>query len=418
MKIKLFENYNLCIYYINKKYIYIMNFGQFLTYKGTNLDLVKTYAKEGNLIFAEITEGDDKGFYIFGGKAEGHLVFKADFDALLAQVTELVRLNDMPMAKDADGNDTEVRMTVVEYVTDALKNLADAASMDVIKEVRPAEGEDGKKATDDALPTELAVRTAIDSAVSAAITSLGTVLEFKGVLATKPATDTYKHGDFIIVDGTEYVLVETTTTDEGGQTVTTKSWEEIGVVKEAEAVISIGGASGVVTISNGLTVTGQDLSINLSGIAYAPIFKETVDGVEKDVDYSAIFGEEGDASVTNVKEALDDLYKDHKVISAALNDLSSRVTTIETTLAGLDTVSVTGDAGTYSDVEEVTDAENNTITYTVKNTLAKHSEGVEDEEGYVAPVAGLATDAYVAEAIRRALAWQVIEDEVPEVPAE
>lgn len=393
-----------------------MNFGQFLTYKGTNLELVKSYASEGNLIFAQIMEDGyvadkpethvTKSFYIFGGKAEGELVTKAAFDALLAQVTELVRLNDMDMTTDEEGN--PVRMTVVEYVTDALKNLADAASKGVTEEVRPAEGEDGKKATHDVLPTELAVRTAIDSAVSTAISSLGTVLEFKGVLATKPATDTYKHGDFIIVDGTEYVLVETTTTDEGGQTVTTKSWEEIGVVKEAEAVISIGGASGVVTISNGLTVTGQDLSINLSGIDYSPVFKETIDGQEKEDDYSAIFGETG--GVKNVKDALDDLYKDHKVISASLNDLSSRVTTIETTLAGLDTVSVTGDAGTYSDVEKAEDAENNTITYTVKNTLAVHVEGEEGEEGYVAPKSGLATDAYVAEAIRRALAWQVIED--------
>jgi hypothetical protein len=411
-----------------------MNFGQFLTYKGTNLDLVKSYATEGsgNLIFAEITGGDNQGFYIFGGKAQGLMVTKDVFDAykkgIETRIAELERLADMPKVKvqatDTEGNplfeadgktpvmvDGDKQMTVKEYVASVIAalQLGDASKLGTTITVRAA-----GTAVDNLLPTEKAVRDAIDSAISA----LGTVLEFKGVLATKPATDTYKHGDFIIVNGVEYVLVETTTTNEGGGTVTTKAWEEIGEVSTADAVTSIGGLAGVVNIANGLVATaeGNKISIDLEQISYAPVFTEKVDGEDTPVDYSKIFGEEGDAGVTNVKAALDDLYKDHKVIAASLNDHNSRIAALEALDHTHPTVS--GDATTFTTVTETKDGEEVT-DYKVSNTLAVHVEGEEGKEGYVAPVAGLATDAYVAEAIRRALAWQVITDPVtPEEPAE
>ena len=382
-----------------------MNFGQFLTYKGSNLDAVKAYAKDGNLIFAEITEGDNKGFYIFGGKAQGLMVTKEVFDAyktsIETRIAELERLADMTVVKGEDGS--ELRMTVSEYVASVIAELSlgDASKLGTTTTVNDAD-----TAVDTLLPTEKAVRTAIDNAISA----LGTVLEFKGVLATKPATDTYKHGDFIIVDGVEYVLVETTTTDEGGQTVTTKAWEEIGEVSTADAVTSIGGLAGVVNIAGGLvTAADNTISIDLEQISYSPVFTEKVDGVDTPVDYSAIFGEVG--GVTNVKAALDDLYKDHKVISASLNDHESRIAALEALDHTHPTVS--GDAETFTTVSETKDGEKVT-DYKVSTTLAKHEGAVE-----VAAATGLATDAYVAEAIRRALAWQVIEDPAtPEEPAE
>ena len=42
-------------------------FGNLITYKGKNLATAKdkAVAGNGNLVFAEITKGDDKGFYIF-----------------------------------------------------------------------------------------------------------------------------------------------------------------------------------------------------------------------------------------------------------------------------------------------------------------------------------------------------------------
>lgn len=370
-----------------------MNFGQFLTYKGSDLDTVKTYAKNGNLIFAEITgseDGKNDGFYIFGGKAEGLMVTREIFDTYKAsietRIAELERLADMPIPK-GEGED---RMTVVEYVASVIASLkteldlGTAANLDYTTTVRPQEGTDA--ATDDVLPTELAVRKAIDAAVS----SLGTVMEFKGVVEGEqlPAVDTYNAGDVIIWKGEEYVLG------------TDNAWHEIGQVVEDEAVRTLGGKAGVITLDGSLAMSeDKELSVVLEGISYSPIFKETVDGVEADVDYSKLFDKT--TGVTNVKAALDDLYKDHKVISASLNDHETRIAALEALDHTHPTVS--GDADTFTVVTETKNGDEVT-DYKVSNTLAVH----EAEDKSTPAVAGLATDAYVAEAIRRALAWQII----------
>lgn len=362
-----------------------MNFGQFLTYKGTDLNTVKTYAKDGNLIFAEITSGENQGFYIFGGKAQGLMVTKEVFDAYKAsietRIAELERLADMTLPE----GDGAVRMTVSQYVAAqiAALQLGDASKLGVTTEVR-ATG----TATDDVLPTELAVRTAIDAAVS----NLGTVMEFKGVVEGEqlPNVTGYNAGDVIIWKGEEYVLG------------TDNVWHEIGQVVEDEAVRTLGGKAGVITLDGSLAMSeSKELSVVLEGISYAPVFTENIDGVDTEVDYSKLFNEA--TGVTNVKEALDDLYKDHKVISASLVDQESRIVALEESLAGLDKVTVSGDDDTYSKVDPTTDADGN-VDYKVSNTLAVHAA----EDASTPAVAGLATDAYVAEAIRRALAWQEI----------
>jgi hypothetical protein len=79
------------------------NFGEFVTYKGKNIQIAKEKATKGNLVLAEITEGDDKGYYVFGGVAEGHLITKELFDTFKGEMkvndVNYTNINDFVDAK-------------------------------------------------------------------------------------------------------------------------------------------------------------------------------------------------------------------------------------------------------------------------------------------------------------------------------
>ena len=96
---------------------------------------------------------------------------------------------------------------------------------------------------------------------------------------------------------------------------------------------------------------------------------------------------------TNVKDALNDLFRADKVTSEALVDLNDRLDDISGAVGAVSTT-VSGDAASYSVVEG-----DFATGFTVKNTLA------------TADAAGLATDAYVTNAIETALTWEIISND-------
>ena len=227
-------------------------FGRLVTYTGKYYSKAASKAAAGNLVFAKITgSSDDKdGYYIFAPGCEGQLVTLDQFKALKSRVAELERLNDMPM-KTVEGGD-EVRMTITEYVTDELTKLADAAYKGVATVIR----ENGV-ADDDHLATEKAVRDAIST--------LGTVMDFKGVVEGEslPAVDGYAAGDVVIWNGEEYVLG------------TDSAWHEIGQVKADEAVLTLTSADeNVLTFDKSTgavtaTVVTAEVAENATGVAVA-----------------------------------------------------------------------------------------------------------------------------------------------------
>ena len=145
-----------------------MKLGNLVTYKGKSLAKAKTKALNGNLVFAEITEGDDKGFYIFAGGAEGHMVNKADFDSFkadaIARIEELERLTDMPQNAE-----TGKEMTVTEYVAAqiAALQLGDASKKGVAA---------GVTANEEGLTTGAQVHSHVSGAVAALESSISGVV--------------------------------------------------------------------------------------------------------------------------------------------------------------------------------------------------------------------------------------------------
>ena len=395
-------------------------FGNLITYKGKNLSTAQAKAEGGNLVFAEIIEGDDKGFYIYAGGAQAHMVDMATFRTLKGQVEALEAVVDKDNLKftKKDGSESELYTTikdfVVAYVADQIGNLGTASQLDSTTEVRAAETAD-----DAHLPTEKAVRTAID----AAVTKLGSVMEFKGVVDALPAGDAlanYEVGDVVVYNGEEYVLN------------TDRAWQEIGQVDAGDAVTSLGDKRGDIKLGtalaitetteevDGVATTKQVLDVKLAA-DQGNVALDVTDGLKasvdaEDIEYSAVFeGEDySNGAATNVKTALDDLYAGTKTTSAALNDLNARLdghdsklAEIEQTIAELDKVAVVdGDANDFVAVTEAT-AENGDVTYTVAATLAAQPAR---EAGEAAVATGLATDAYVADAIANALAWEVLAD--------
>lgn len=229
-----------------------MKLGNLITYTGKYLSKATAKAANGNLVFARITgsttlatdhaDYDKDGYYIYAGGAEGHLVTKDDFNALKSEVSG--KIGELKI-----GNVTY--NTVVEYITARLNGLAAAAYKDVATVVR-ASG----VATDDALATEKAVRDAIST--------LGTVMDFKGIVTSIPTDLTgYGPGDVIIYSGEEYVLG------------TDNTWHEIGQVKADEAVKGIS-TDDTTQLSVGAKDANGNIKINLNTVVGT-----TVDGAAK-----------------------------------------------------------------------------------------------------------------------------------------
>lgn len=429
-----------------------MKFGNLVTYTGKYLSTAKTKAENGNLVFAKITgsteiaEGSEKyatdydkdGYYIYAGGAEALLVDLDTFKSLKSEVKAL-------QTKVGTFDEVDVPAYVLARIAEL--GLGDASKLGVATTIS-----DKDNASDDLLATEKAVRTAVDEAIAAipevpvkdvtlngasvvgedgvaaftadttvtkgsanlvtsgaveaAISSLGTVMEFKGVVEgdALPAVDGYNAGDVIIFKGEELVLG------------TDNVWHEIGQVKEDEAVISLAGKSGAITIGTGL-VMGDDKKLDVKLAAtQGNVILSTTDGLSASVEADAIAYEntshiDPKTEVKTVKAALDEIFEDELVIANSLVDLNSRMEGAEGDIAdlkaGLEAVAVTEVVdGDDSDFVAVTPATEGTkTTYTVSATVVKGANGGD---------AGLATDAYVNETVANsvdaALTWTVLKD--------
>ena len=133
-----------------------IKFGNFITYTGKYLSTAMSKAQSGNLVFARIinspaAETDTKakvtlanvivdgelktsyevnnvgkdGYYIFGGKADGHLVTFNDFKALKDEVADLdTKIGDLSIGEgDSKVTYKDVPAYVAAYVDNRLKTL-------------------------------------------------------------------------------------------------------------------------------------------------------------------------------------------------------------------------------------------------------------------------------------------------------
>jgi hypothetical protein len=213
-------------------------FGQLVSYTGKYLSKAQSKATGGNLVFAKITgstdlatdhaDYDKDGFYIFTPGAAGLMVTKDDFNALKAEVKVLQKKVgtfdevDVPAYVTAriealglgDASKLGVATTIrVEGASDtvlatekAVRDAVDAAVeaaaaavpvKDVTLNGTSVVGEGGVAAfTADTTVTKDSTNLVTSGAVEAAISSLGTVMEFKGVVegADLPAVDSYNAG--------------------------------------------------------------------------------------------------------------------------------------------------------------------------------------------------------------------------------
>lgn len=429
-----------------------MKFGNLVTYTGKYLSTAKTKAENGNLVFAKITRSteiekgnakyatdyDKDGYYIYAGGAEALLVDLDTFKSLKSEVKALqtkvgtfdevdvpayvqTRIAELGLgdasklgvattirAKGEAGNDVLATEAAVRDAVDAvIAAIPEVPVKDVTLNGTSVVGEDGVAAfTADTTVTKDSTNLVTSGAVEAAISSLGTVMEFKGVVEGDdlPAVDSYNAGDVIIWKGEEYVLG------------TNSVWHEIGQVKEDESVISLAGKSGAITIGTGL-VMGDDKKLDVKLAATQGNVKlDTTDGLSasvlaENIAYENTSHIDPANSVANVKAALDEIFDDELVIANSLVDLNTRLSGAEGDIAdlkaGLDAVEHTtvseGKDGDFITVEEST--EDSHKNYAVSATVVKSAEGGD---------AGLATDAYVRETaaatVDTALTWTVLKD--------
>lgn len=462
-----------------------IKFGNFITYKGKNLATPKAKAQNGNLVFAEIESGADKGYYIFGGVAGGHLVTYEVFNVLKEEVAALnTKVGDLSIGEgESKVTYKDVPAYVAAYVDSRLKaleaykvkdvkvgdtsivnengvvTLGDAAQRDVAAEI--VEGATGLatagqvydkvKAVQDAVNaipevvvaqgTGIAVGSttaegkttytvSVDETIATTkyvddeIGKLGDVMSFIGVVSAVPTDKNVTLSDGKTVEAQKGDVITIASTDEKSGTEyvwTGSAWVEIGRVGVDEAVTSFGGVKGDITLGDGLSMVGQQLTVTFPD---AP----TAD----DLAYTHEYGATG---VTSVKTALDDLYNGEQTTAESLTDLNYRLTDIESKYNVAANIGVTGIEGQtnvqgaledlYSKVDNievpVTGVTGDTASYsdvttneagnvTVKNTLAT-AVGVTGVTGATAATAtGLATDAWVKDYITSILAWEVLAD--------
>ena len=375
------------------------------------------------MVFARITgstslsvdhaDYDKDGFYIYAGGAEALMVTKEDFESLKTKVGDLT----------IDGTTYE---DVPKYVSASLAAISGAAKLGVAEEINENSTHNDAataKAVYDYVSGDIAV--ALEDAKDYAdglISSLGTVMSFIGVVElaqdqtfdTTNATvtingedKTAENGDVVIVGNKEYVWESTS-----------NSWKEFGdasaesaaITKLQEDLEELSGAVGAITGAEAIEFDGETITLKIAEGTNAGNVTLTQDdnGLKADVtlptaetlDYAGetLEGEtEPTTEATNVKDALDDLFKSDKVISEALVDLNDRLDDIS---GAVGAISVTGDAASYSEVTgSAVDG------YVVKNTLA------------TATSAGLVTDSYLDDR----LSWQVLSDDdsiLPDTPAD
>lgn len=397
---------------------------------------------------------DKDGFYIYAGGAEALMVTKEDFESLKTKVGDLTidgtTYEDVPkyvsaslaaisgaaklgvaeeINENSTHNDAATAKAVYDYVSGTIDGLelGDASKKGVATSI--ASGEVGLTTGDQVyqiynhVSGDIAV--ALEDAKDYAdglISSLGTVMSFIGVVElaqdqtfdTTNATvtingedKTAENGDVVIVGNKEYVWESTS-----------NSWKEFGdasaesaaITKLQEDLEELSGAVGAITGAEAIEFDGETITLKIAEGTNAGNVTLTQDdnGLKADVtlptaetlDYAGetLEGEtEPTTEATNVKDALDDLFKSDKVISEALVDLNDRLDDIS---GAVGAISVTGDAASYSEVTgSAVDG------YVVKNTLA------------TATSAGLVTDSYLDDR----LSWQVLSDDdsiLPDTPAD
>lgn len=300
-----------------------IKFGNFITYTGKYLSTAMSKAQSGNLVFARIinspAEGDSNaevtlnniivdgqpvaekkvnnvgkdGYYIFGGKADGHLVTMDVFNALKAEVADLntkvgdlsigegeskVTHKDVPayVAAYVDSrlkaleayNVKDVKVDNTSIAVDGVVTLGNAAQRDVAAEI--ATGASGLAtagqvfAAIDAIPevvvagsTGIAVAAdgkttytvsvdetiATKDYVNTQVSKIDGVMEFKGTVTALPevaeGSTEYNPGDVVVFNGEEYVLDKD------------YKWVEIGKVGVDDAVTSAKGSTYVSVAGNG-----------------------------------------------------------------------------------------------------------------------------------------------------------------------
>ena len=322
-----------------------IKFGNFITYNGKYLSTAMSKAQSGNLVFARIinspAEGDAKaevtltniivdgvqvaekkvnnvgkdGYYIFGGKADGHLVTYDVFNATKKELKELIGAGEREMPKHKDGSYysiveyvnsrldaykvKDVKVGSTSIVTDGIVTLGDAAQKNVAAEiVTGASGlatagqvYDKVKAVQDAIDamptygvsgsTNISVTASVENGkhnftlditdkvatkayVDDKVSSLGDVMSFIGVVSAVPTDKNVTLTDGKTVEATAGDVVTIASTDEksGTEYVWTGSeWVEIGRVATDEAVTSLGGVKGDILLSDGLSMVGQQLTV-------------------------------------------------------------------------------------------------------------------------------------------------------------
>lgn len=423
-----------------------IKFGNFITYTGKYLSTAMSKAQSGNLVFARIinspVEGADKaevtltniivdgvlkdsyvvnnvgkdGYYIFGGKADGHLV---TFDTFKALKDEVADLNTKVGNLSIDGKEyVDVPAYVAAYVSNRLETLKDYKVKDVKVGDTSIADENGVVTLGDAAQKNVATAIAKDSTdlatagqvfdaidaitevvvaqgtgiavgsttvdgtttytvsvdetiattsyVDEKISTLGDVVNFLGVVDEKPTSSV------VIVNGVEIKaqngdLVFTKT---GEEYIWTGEWEEIGKVDVDEAVTSLGNVKGDITLGDGLSMVGQQLTvtfpdaqttsvkgseaIGVTGVVtgnnteYEVSLKigstgnvtltQSEDGLVANVDAKdlAYTNDKSENNITNVSAALDELYDDSEVVSAALVDLKSEIDDLDTRLGTIE----------------------------------------------------------------------------------
>lgn len=314
-----------------------MKLGNLVTYKGKSLAKAKTKALNGNLVFAEITEGDDKGFYIFAGGAEGHMVNKADFDSFkadaIARIEELERLTDMPQNAE-----TGKEMTVTEYVAAqiAALQLGDASKKGVAA---------GVTADEEGLTTGAQVYNHVSGAVATLESSIsgvvGSLEDYVLKASVKDSFDGAADGDVASV-GAVKSYVSGIVGDELGSA----AYENV--------------AAGVTADEAGLT-TGAQVYAHVSGeIAAANAY---ADSLVKDTDGNSLFDAAGSAAAA---EAAAKKYTDDEI--GKLGTVMSFIGVVElaegqtfdttnatVTINGVDKTAENGDVVIVGDKEYVWD---------------------------------------------------------------
>lgn len=381
-----------------------LEFGNLVSYTGKYLSKAQGKSTGGNLVFAKITgsttlatdhaDYDKDGFYIFTPGAAGLMVTKEDFNDLKRRVKDLEdKVGNLTIG---DTTYVDVPAYVAAYLTSKTTTTVAAAD----------------KASNELIPTEKAVRDAIDTAVS----NLGTVMEFKGVVTAAPTTQevTLLSGGTFTANIGDVVTVSSTDKDNGAEYVwTADGWVEIGHVGVDEAVTSLGDATGAIALGTALSMTDNTLDVKLAA-TQGNVTLDVKDGLKAEVAaaniaYSNTSHIDPANSVTNVKAALDEIFDDELVIANSLVDLNTRLTGAEGDIAdlksGLDAVEHTtlsdGDATDFVAVTPTTVG--NHTDYAISATVVRSTK-----EGYTNN--GLATDAYVKETVDAALTWEVLTD--------